>query len=198
MTARFTLLCLVIAALSAPSDIRADSDSAVPGLSGPLGKPVQLFNHKDLDGWVWVQRPPAPATNAADAAATPPPRPIADVWTVKDGILHTGGQPFGYIRTVEAYANYVLTVEQRHVNKGNGGILFAITGPDKVWPHCLECQGQVGEECDIRIDNRSVSRRHAVRKEDDFVGAWIVIDLVVVLFHGVTIPMPGHHFHGHQ
>ncbi len=120
-----------------------------PPLSGPLGKPVQLFNGKNLEGWVWYQRPPKEGEKAKDGT------PVAvvgidEVWSVKDGVLHTKGKPTGYIRTEKKYDNYVLTVEQRHIGKGNGGILFAITGPDKVWPHCLEAQGANGEEGDIR------------------------------------------------
>jgi hypothetical protein len=104
---------------------------------------IQLFNGTNLDNWTWQQRPPRTAT--APATVT-----IDAVWSVRDGILHCKGKPTGYIRTQSAYENYILTVEQRHVTKGNGGILFAITGPDKVWPRCLEVQGASGEEGDIR------------------------------------------------
>ncbi|HUO09225.1 MAG TPA: DUF1080 domain-containing protein, partial [Phycisphaerae bacterium] len=84
-------------------------------------------------------------------ATQPAPVKLEDVWTLEDGILHDAGKPIGYLRTNTEYDNYVLLVEQRHVNKkGNGGVLFAITGPDKVWPHGLECQGQNGEEGDLR------------------------------------------------
>ncbi|HEY2759770.1 MAG TPA: family 16 glycoside hydrolase, partial [Pirellulales bacterium] len=145
---RFILLaCAVLngaLALAANSDVAPVATAgqvAPPKLSGPLGKPIQLFNGTDLAGWIWYQRPPKDGSAVAG---------IEDVWSVKDGILHTTGKPTGYIRTDELYENYVLTVEQRHVGKGNGGVLFAITGPDKVWPHCLEAQGANGEEGDIR------------------------------------------------
>src|SRR3954465_6001934 len=67
-----------------------------PPLSGPLGEPIQLFNGKDLKGWAWYQRPPKTAT--APASVT-----IADVWSVKDGLLHCKGKPTGYIRTKKEY-----------------------------------------------------------------------------------------------
>src|ERR1700683_2014188 len=98
----------------------------VPPLSGPLGKPIELFNGKDLTGWTWVQRAPKAGS------ATTQPSPIDAIWSVHDGLLHAKGRPIGYIRTTTEYANFVLTVEQLHVNKGNGGVLFAMTGPDKV------------------------------------------------------------------
>src|SRR5207247_10044375 len=62
-----------------------------PPLSGALGTPVQLFNGKDLHGWVWYQRPPRTATAPAAVA-------IEQVWSVADGVLHTRGKPTGYIR----------------------------------------------------------------------------------------------------
>jgi Domain of Unknown Function (DUF1080) len=116
----------------------------VPPLSGPLGKPIELFNGKDLTGWTWVQRAPKAGS------ATTQPSPIDAIWSVHDGLLHDKGRPIGYIRTTTEYANFVLTVEQLHVNKGNGGVLFAMTGPDKVWPHCIEAQSLNGEEGDFR------------------------------------------------
>ena len=123
------------------SIIRASEPEIAPPLSGPLGKSTQLFNGKNLDGLIWYQRPPKEGETA---------REIDQVWSVRDGVLHCKGKPAGYIRTEKEYDNYVLTVEQRHIGKGNGGILFAISGPDKIWPHCLEAQGANGEEGDIR------------------------------------------------
>lgn len=149
----FIFLLLVVNVFHAGWIMAADSelaatttpypDKPIP-LSASLGKPIQLFNGKDLTGWVWYQRPPKPEKIEPGAVG------IDEVWNVKDGILHTKGKPTGYIRTENAYSDYVLTVEQRHIGKGNGGVLFAITGPDKIWPHCLEAQGANGEEGDIR------------------------------------------------
>jgi hypothetical protein len=127
--------------------ISADAGpSTAPIVSSRLGPPIQLFNGKDLTGWVWYQRPPKPGTTQPSAAV-----PIERVWSVRDGVLRTSGKPTGYIRTERAFPeNYELTVEQRHVAKGNGGILFAMTGPDKVWPRCLEVQAASGEQGDVR------------------------------------------------
>jgi hypothetical protein len=129
--------------------LRADQPTTkpvtLPSTSGALGKPIALFNGRDLNGWIWYQRPPKAGATQPTTQAT-----IGDVWSVRDGVLHTTGKPTGYIRTDASFQNYVLIVEQRHVVKGNGGILFGITGDDKVWPHCLEVQGANGEEGDIR------------------------------------------------
>jgi hypothetical protein len=133
---------LMMMMVASPATTTAPTTS--PVLSGPFGRPNQLFDGKTLDGWVWYQRPPKTATQPALV-------PIEDVWSVRDGVLHTKGKPTGYIRTIEEFpANYVLTVEFRHIAKGNGGILFALTGEDKIWPRCLEVQAATGEEGDIR------------------------------------------------
>jgi hypothetical protein len=107
----------------------AKSDSlTIPPLSGKLGTPIQLFNGKDLDGWVWYQRPPREGKN------DPAEVKLEDVWSVKDGLLHSKGKPTGYLRTDKDFTNYILTVEERHVVKGNVGLLVGIKEPDKVWP----------------------------------------------------------------
>jgi hypothetical protein len=175
--------------------------STVFAAEGPTTLPaqnsrtIQLFNGKNLDGWAWHQRAPKPG------ATLPTSAPIGDVWTVKDGILHTTGKPTGYIRTETEYTNYILTVEQRHVRKGNGGILFAITGPDKVWPKCLEVQAATGEEGDIRniadfkltMDGARVEPKRLKRLGPDSekpVGEWETI--VITVDHGnLTVTVNG-------
>jgi hypothetical protein len=122
----------------------AQSPTSRPAVSGRLGTPIQLFNGKDLSGWIWFQ--PAPTTRSVAA----PLASIGEVWTVKDGVLHCKGSPTGYIRTEREFENYILKLEQRHVARGNGGILFAITGADKLWPKSLEAQGQTDNTGDIR------------------------------------------------
>jgi len=176
--------------------LNATTATTAPPLSGKLGEPIQLFNGKDLSGWVWYQRPPK-------AGATVPTTmmSIGEVWTVRDGVLHTKGKPTGYIRTETEYDNYVLTVEQRHVAAGNGGILFALTGPDKIWPRCLEAQGANGEEGDIRniaefkltMDASRVEPKRLKRigpSSEKPPGEWETIQVVVD--HGnVTVTVNG-------
>src|SRR4051794_24415635 len=105
---------IVIALIAgAGGGVAKETATRPPDVSGTLGKPIQLFNGTNLDGWVWYQRPQKPG------AADVPRATIADVWSVKNGILHTTGKPTGYIRTETVYDNYILTVEQRHPVKGN-------------------------------------------------------------------------------
>jgi hypothetical protein len=56
---------------------------------------TQLFNGKDLSNWTFFLRDPA------------------TVFTVQNGVIHISGNPFGYLRTKEVYANYKLHVEWR-------------------------------------------------------------------------------------
>lgn len=65
-----------------------------------------LFNGKDLSGWVLVNTDPS-------------------TWTVQDGMLICSGKPYGEIRTERMYQNFILEVEWRHmVPGGNGGIFI--------------------------------------------------------------------------
>jgi len=96
-----------------------------------FGPPVQLFNGKDLSGWAF----------SGDA--------VKAAWSVKDGVIHNAGRPGGYIRTEKDYTNFKLTLEFRHLSKGNGGVLLRVVGPDKVWPKSVEAQGMVGNVGDI-------------------------------------------------
>ncbi len=68
----------------------------------------------------------------------------AKSWTVNDdGIFECTGKPNGYICTKKAYSNYVLSVEFRYPKQaGNTGVLNYIAGKHKVWPACVEVQGQ--------------------------------------------------------
>lgn len=88
---------------------------------------VVLFNGQDLDGWTtYVQ------DNAAEPEA---------VWSVQDGVLRCEGQPFGYVRTVESYSNYILELEWRWPEEPtNSGVLLHTVGEDKIWPQCVEAQ----------------------------------------------------------
>jgi hypothetical protein len=95
---------------------------------------IELFNGKDLDGWVRFipddKRDPKTKKWQAD-----------NVWSVADGVLHCTGKPNGYVRTQEHYANYRLHLEWRWVAKpANSGVLLHRAGIDKIWPTCVEAQ----------------------------------------------------------
>lgn len=71
---------------------------------------VDLFNGKDLSGWVNVNCAP-------------------ETWSWSDGVVHCTGKPIGALRTERQYENYILDLEWRHLkSKGNAGI-FIWAGP---------------------------------------------------------------------
>ena len=66
----------------------------------------ELFNGRDLTGWVNVNTDP-------------------DTWTVKDGILICKGRPIGVMRTEKQYENFILHVEWMHMEPGGNSGVFA-------------------------------------------------------------------------
>jgi len=66
---------------------------------------VDLFNGKDLSGWVNVNTDP-------------------DTWSVKDGVLICSGQPIGVMRSEKQYENFVLHIEWKHMEAGGNSGVF--------------------------------------------------------------------------
>jgi hypothetical protein len=96
------LLAICLAALWAPLlAARAGSE------------PIQLFNGKDLSGWV-VDGPKE--YKDKDGQVLP-------MWTVRDGILTCAGRAFGFLRyEKQEFADFVMHVEYRMAHDGNSGI----------------------------------------------------------------------------
>ena len=67
---------------------------------------VDLFNGKDLTGWVDVNTSP-------------------ETWYVKDGMLICKGKPIGVMRSEKQYENFLLHVEWRHMEPGGNSGIFA-------------------------------------------------------------------------
>jgi hypothetical protein len=128
-SSRASLLVITFSLLTA-CGLRAQTTQPTtvptPEQSNPItpAAKVDLFNGKDLSGWVAF-----------------PSDDDHKIWSIKDGILSCVGRPNGYLRTETAYKNYKLTVEWRFTRAGNTGVVVHITGPDRVWPMSIECQG---------------------------------------------------------
>src|SRR4051794_17399391 len=84
-----------------------------------------LFNGKDLTGWVNVNTDP-------------------DTWSVRDGMLVCKGKPIGVMRSDKQYENFVLHVEWMHMEPGgNSGVFIwsnAVPVPSKRLPQGLVVQ----------------------------------------------------------
>ena len=109
---------------------------AMVALMCSCGSRTELFNGKDLSGWVLV----------VDSERNVP---ATDVYGVKDGNIHIVGQPFGYMRTDKKYGDYKLHVEWRWVGEGtNSGLFQRVQDGDGLWPNAIECQlcnGKAGD-----------------------------------------------------
>jgi hypothetical protein len=105
-------------------------------LSCSTDKKIELFNGQDLDNWNIV-------VDSEDGE----PR---DLFYVEDGVMHTLGDPFGYIRTKESYSNYRLHVEWKWTGEPtNSGVLINVQGKEMIFPHCVEAQLMNGKAGDI-------------------------------------------------
>ena len=106
--------------------------------SSPEKSGADLFNGKDFSGWTFCMK-----SNSAPEKT----------WSVANGLIHCTGQPSGYARTEQIYGDYRLTVVWRFVkvapHADNTGILVQMQLPDKVWPECVECQGQYQRQGDF-------------------------------------------------
>ncbi len=95
------------------------------GLAAEPFQFVDLFNGKDLSGWVNV--------NTAK-----------DTWAVQEGVLTCTGKPIGILRTAEQYENFILKLEWKHLSAGgNSGVFVwseALPFPEKRLPRGIEVQ----------------------------------------------------------
>jgi hypothetical protein len=101
-------------------------------------EPAKLFNGKDLDGW--------------HCHLVDPGKKLADVWSVRDGLLVCRGEPMGYLATDKKFRSFRLVVEWRWApgtKPGNSGVLLRIDGEPKALPSCYEAQLQHGKAGDI-------------------------------------------------
>jgi hypothetical protein len=97
---------------------------------------IVLFNGKDLSNWVFFLK-----DNTVDPST---------VFTVKEGVIHIAGEPFGYMRTSEKYSDYKLHVEWRWPYEAtNSGIFVHAQEPDMIWLKCIECQLKAGNAGDF-------------------------------------------------
>ena len=68
-------------------------------------QPRDLFNGKDLSGWIDVNTSP-------------------ETWYVKDGLLICKGLPIGVMRSDRQYENFILEIEWRHMQPGGNSGIF--------------------------------------------------------------------------
>src|ERR687886_59073 len=99
--------CVLVVATVLAIAVPRSSGAQVPRNRGPLPSEqwVQLFNGKDLTGWVEVGK---------------------EKWTVEDGVIHGQGvtSAYGYLRTEKKYKDFWLSVRFKCEADGNSGVYF--------------------------------------------------------------------------
>lgn len=98
---------------------------AATAVAGDVPQWRDLFNGKDLTGWVDVNT-------------------SKDTWNVKDGLLVCKGLPIGVMRSEKQYENFILHIEWRHMQAGGNSGVFVwsegSTPPDRPLPKGMEVQ----------------------------------------------------------
>ena len=167
---------------AAVSCAAADVEMAVKAVPVRPTEKTALFNGKDFAGWTKVIN---------DEPGSCPDT----TWTVKDGIIHCTGTPFGYLRTQLSYADYKLCVEYRWADttteSPNSGIFSFTTGPDNFFlPKAIETQLKMGNAGDYVLLMKGTldgipNERIAVKKKkadssEKPRGEWNSVEVVVV------------------
>ena len=97
---------------------------------------IMLWNGQDFSGWKLY---------VADTDIN-----VNDIWSIRDGVIYCAGKPNGYMRTKGKYDNYRLHLEWCWPDEPtNSGVLLHASGPDQVWPVCIECQLKAGSAGDF-------------------------------------------------
>jgi len=122
--------------------------------TGPSPKEkVALWNGTDFTGWHRYVADPTVDVN--------------DVWRVRSHVIRCSGKPDGYMRTENTYENYRLHVEWRWPDQAaNSGVLLHMTGPDKLWPTCVECQLKAGNAGDFILMNGAGLTADGIDRQD--------------------------------
>jgi hypothetical protein len=146
-TIQFTA-ALIITLLLIPGAITAQTKEKKNSKKNKSEKEnIQIFNGKDLSNWVFYLKDPA-----VDASK---------VFTVKEGVIHISGSPFGYMRTKDSYSDYKLHVEWRWPAEAtNSGVFVHGQTPDAIWLKCIECQLKAGSAGDFVCMNGADMAEH--------------------------------------
>jgi hypothetical protein len=136
---------------------------------------IMLFNGKDLSNWVFKLKDPSvdPAT----------------VFTIRNGLIHITGTPFGYMRTKNSYSDYKLHIEWRWPSEAtNSGVFVNAQPPDSVWLKCVECQLQAGNAGDFvcmngadmteRTDKSKPFVKKLAASSEKSVGEWNTMEVI--------------------
>jgi hypothetical protein len=173
LTRFLTILFVTLIAISASAQSKSKKPAKAP--KNPKTGTVQLFNGKDLSNWAFKLR---------DPAVDP-----AKVFSVQNGVIHITGDPFGYMRTKDAYSDYSLHVEWRYPGQtSNSGVFVHAQLPDSIWLKCIECQLSSGNAGDFvcmsgaDMNERTDKSKRMIKKmaasTEKPVGEWNTMEVI--------------------
>ncbi|HOF19990.1 MAG TPA: DUF1080 domain-containing protein [Bacteroidales bacterium] len=171
------LVLLTVAAIVSFSSCGRTKTKKDGGETASATEKVMLFNGKDLSNWTFFLRDPS-----ADAS---------EVFTIKNGVIHISGDPFGYMRTGEVYGNYALHVEWRYPTEAtNSGVFIHVQQPDTIWPKCFEVQLKAGNAGDLlcmggsdmneRTDKSTIIVAKLAESAEKPVGEWNKMEITCI------------------
>lgn len=111
-------VCLLLGGLAMSPTIGSNAWAEKPAgeVSADVPQWVDLFNGRDLSGWVDVNTSP-------------------DTWKAEDGLLVCSGKPIGVMRSEKQYENFILHIEWRHMKPGGNSGVF-------VWSEAVIPEGR--------------------------------------------------------
>jgi hypothetical protein len=168
-----TLLIITLLAFQGITMAQTKVKSKIKDEKTILGD-IRLFNGKDLSNWVFKLK---------DASVDP-----ASVFTIRNRVIHITGNPFGYMRTKDAYSDYKLHVEWRYPSEAtNSGVFVHAQPPDSIWLKCVECQLQAGNAGDFvcmngadmseRTDKSKVFVKKLAASSEKPTGEWNTMEI---------------------
>jgi hypothetical protein len=154
------------------------AQSTVNDSKKPLNSPdeiTQLFNGKDLNNWVFKLKDPSVEPTS--------------VFSIREGVIHITGNPFGYMRTRESFHDYKLHVEWRWpIEASNSGVFVHAQPPDSIWLRCVECQLKAGSAGDFvcmngsdmneRTDKSKVFVPKLAGSSEKPIGEWNIMEII--------------------
>ncbi|MCC6795804.1 MAG: DUF1080 domain-containing protein [Candidatus Hydrogenedentes bacterium] len=174
--------------------VRSDPMPAVPDLAQvELGDPIQLFNGRNLDGWIvaggahWGK---LKDSSNADGWI-PVDSDVANGWSVIDGVLtnnpaQTEGQPYiryGNLITKTNFEDFNLTLEVKAPQDGNSGIYLRGI-------YEIQIRDSHGKPLDSHNMGALYGRIAPSRDVEKGAGEWQAVDITLVDRH-LTVKLNG-------